>query len=54
VIKTVTVRGAKVFINVCSTSKMPLPLGWEVGQIPPEVRPLGPRAAPPKAGATSP
>ncbi|PRW57842.1 Cyclic nucleotide-gated ion channel 1 [Chlorella sorokiniana] len=38
VIKTANEQGQKVFINVCGSTKLPLPGGWPKGQIPPEVK----------------
>ncbi len=36
VIKTSNEKEQKVFINVCGTSKLPMPPGWVKGQVPDE------------------
>lgn len=39
VVKTANEQGQKVFVNVCGSTKMPLPPGWaRGGAVPPEVR----------------
>jgi hypothetical protein len=45
VIKTVNEQGAKVFINMCGTTKLAMPPGWSKGQVPAEVRRRLPSAA---------